>query len=433
MVKKNAVGSFLIKLFAILIDFLKVPVLLLYMDAETYGVFLTISSIISWTHQFDFGLGAGLRFKLTKALSLNDTERGRALVSTAYISMSTVMLLVFLAFAPVIPRLDWVSILNTSKVSGTELATCVYLVLGIFLVQFVLELISIVFQSYQKAAFASAFKPIANVVMLLTFIGLTFFSHNSLTLACLAMTLPIVVVLLGFSIYYYHTRFHAIRPSLSYFRKGCIKDIYSLGLKFFIGQLSSLFVFQTATFLLSHYTNPTEAAVYSTAWMFFGFIVVFNQMVTTPLIAAITEAHTKGDSPWIRRAFKKISLYSLSLSGLSLFILAVSHIFFDIWLGDKLYIPWDLSIVMTIYFICNIWISPYQNFLTGVGKYQAQMYLSIVKIFVFLPVAIFMIKSMGAVGLILAILCVNTIPNLLLGIYQYYLIINHRAVGIWNK
>ena len=144
LVKRNAVGSLLIKFFSMFIDFAKVPILLSYLDSEHYGVYITIASIIYWSHNFDFGLGAGLRYNLTKTLSLGDTERGKRLVSTAYISMGAIMGIVFICAVPVFCFLDWNNILNCSVVSSSELLYSVILVLAAYLIQFVLELLSYV-------------------------------------------------------------------------------------------------------------------------------------------------------------------------------------------------------------------------------------------------------------------------------------------------
>ena len=102
MMVKNAAGSFVIKLGSMVIDFIKVPIYLSFLDSAHYGVYLTIASIVAWTHQFDFGLGTGLRYKLTQAISLGNEERGKQLVSTAYISMSAIMLLLLLVGIPII-------------------------------------------------------------------------------------------------------------------------------------------------------------------------------------------------------------------------------------------------------------------------------------------------------------------------------------------
>ncbi len=433
MVVKNAAGSFIIKAGSMIIDFIKVPIYLTFLDSAHYGVYLTIASIVAWTHQFDFGLGTGLRYKLTQAISLGNEERGKQLVSTAYISMSAIMLLLLLIGIPIFLCLDWSSILNCDFIDAKTLVLCVVMVLAVFVVQFVLELISVVLQADQKAAVSTVFKPLANLLSVVAILALIPFHHNSLILACLALTIPIVVVLFIANVYFFHKRYHRIAPSFKDFRRDCIKDIYSLGLKYFTSQLSSLIVFSTASFLLSHYVAPTEATVYNTAWAYFGIIVAFNAMVLQPLVSAVTDAYVKKEMVWVKNIFKKIRLYSTGLSVIELLLLVISPFIFKIWLGERLTIPLDLSIAMTIYFIFNVWVTPYSNFVGGVGKMNISVILSIAKLVVFFPIAIAMIKLWGSVGLIVTILTVNTLPNLFIGALQYSKIINNKAKGIWNK
>lgn len=433
IVVRNAAGSFGIKALSMVIDFAKVPILLSFLDSSHYGVYITIASIVAWTHQFDFGLGSGLRYKLTEAISKQDEERGRQLVSTAYISIATIMLMVLLICIPIILCLDWANILNCNFIDASELVLCVCLVLAVFVVQFVLELISVVLQSDQRSAISNIFKPLANLLTVVTVLILCRYAHNSLLLACLAMTLPIVIVLFIANTWLFARRYKRIAPSFKDFRRERIRDIYSLGLKYFTGQFSSLIVFSTASFLLSHFVNPVEAAVYNTAWTYFGMVVMFNSMVLTPLVAAVTDAFVKGEDKWIANIYKKINIYSWMLTVASLCLLAVSQIAFHLWVGEKIIVPWGLSIVMTAYFICNIWVTPYKNFLGGVGKMNVSVIISFCKMALFFPVAIALIKLWQSTGLIIAILVVNTLPNMVFGIYQYYLVINHKAKGIWNK
>lgn len=433
IVVKNAAGSLAIKAVAMAIDFAKVPVLLSFLDSSHYGVYITIASIVAWTHQFDFGLGSGLRYNLTEAISTKNEERGKQLVSTAYISMAAIMLAVLFICLPIIINLNWSNILNCGFIGPSELVLCVCMVLAVFVVQFVLELISVVLQSNQRAAISNLFKPLANLLTVITVLVLRQYTHNSLFLACIAMTIPIVVVLFIANVFLFAKRYKTIAPSFKCFRRECLHDIYSLGLKYFAGQFSSLIVFSTASFLLSHYVNPSEATVYNTAWTYFGIVVTFNSMILTPLVAAVTDAFVKGEDSWLENIYHKIRIYSWTLTVCSLGLLAVSQFAFHLWVGEKVVIPWLLSIIMTIYFICNIWVTPYKNFLSGVGKLNISVVISFFKIILFFPVAITFIKMWQSIGLVLAILLVNTMPNMVFGLYQYKLIISHKAKGIWNR
>ena len=112
ILKRNAFGALLIKFFSLIVDFAKVPILLTYLDSERYGVYVTIAAIVYWSHNFDFGMGAGLRYQLTTSLSLGDYTRGKRLVSTAYISLALILLGVFSISLPICTVLDWSKILN---------------------------------------------------------------------------------------------------------------------------------------------------------------------------------------------------------------------------------------------------------------------------------------------------------------------------------
>lgn len=433
IVKRNAIGAIIIKIFAMIVDFAKVPLLLSYLDSERYGIYVTIASIVYWTHNFDFGLGTGLRYKLTHAISLGDSQYGRQLVSTAYYSLSVIMFLSLLILVPICFCVDWNSLLNTNIIDCSELAICVVVVLIVFVLQFILELITYILQAFQKAALSTIFKPLANFVTLIVIVVLKFFTANSLLLVCMAMTIPVVVILFICNLYLFAKSFKQVSPKVSYFRKACLGDIYSLGFKFFVGQLSSLVVFQTASFLISHYINPIEAAVYNSAFTYFGLILIFNGMAQTPLCAAITDAYVKQDYSWLKNCMRKMKYLSFTFSIAALVMLAISPVFFNIWLNGKLEIPLSLSCVLVFYFILNIWSNPYINFISGVGKLSATMYLSIAKILLFFPVAIFMVKLCGSIGLVLSIICVNTIPNILLGVYQTHLLLRKRDYGLFSK
>lgn len=433
IVKKNAVASLLIKLISMLVDFAKVPILLSYLDSERYGLYLTIASIVYWAHNFDFGLGTGLRYKLTSAISQDNYKYGKQLVSTAYLSMSAIMLGLLLVLLPVISFLDWNYILNTQLVGSTELILCVSIVLSVFVIQFILELITYVLQAYQRAAFASVFKPLSNLVTLICVLLLKFTTTCSLLYACVAMTVPIVAILLICNIYIYKHKFKEVKPSIDSYHKCCLKDIYSLGLKFFVSQSANLVVFQTASFLIAHYVNPSEAASYNTAFTYFGIIVVFNTMMILPLTAAVTDAYTKGDYLWISYTMAKINKVSVLLTLLSIILLAISPLVFKIWIGDRLTISWILRISMTIYFILNIWTTPYSSFISGVGKMNIAMAAAIFKIILYLPVSIVLVKFLGTNGIMLSIIFINTLPNNILYHIQYNKVMNKTATGIWNK
>ena len=64
---------------SILIAFLLVPLSISYLGNEKYGLWLTIYSFIGWFNFFDFGIGHGLRNKLTEAWATKNINLAKML------------------------------------------------------------------------------------------------------------------------------------------------------------------------------------------------------------------------------------------------------------------------------------------------------------------------------------------------------------------
>ena len=67
------------------------------------------------------------------------------------------------------------------------------------------------------------------------------------------------------------------------------------------------------------------------------------------------------------------------------------------------------------------------------GKLNLGLRIALFKILAFLPVAIFFVNHFGAKGLVLALIVINSLPNMIFNIIQYKKIINKTAKGIWNQ
>lgn len=433
LLKKNAIYMVFIKVFSMLIEFVKVPLVLSYLDNEVYGVWLTIVSIVLWAQNFDLGVSSGLKYKFTEFLAKGDKQGAQSIVSTAYLSFGMLLLMAFALLTPVVFCLDWNSLLNVSSIPLVELCWTVFIVLTLFFVQMFCEQISNLLQAYQKAAIADTFKPLANVFSLVLIVLLRFYTQNSLLYASIAMAAPYVLMLIGINIYLFATHFKEYAPSVKCFDKRYFRDIYALGLKYFVAQLASYVVFSSGNFLISHYLSPEDVSVYSTARTYFGLIILFNNVILIPTTTAITDAYAKNDYSWLKenmcRLVKLASLFSAGV--VAMFFL--SFWFVPWWTGERISIPLDLSIMLSLYAICNLYSMRYATFVAGAGKMAVSAIVNAAKIVVFIPIAIFALQKLGMSGMVWAIIIVNTLPNYIFGWIQTRKIMSGRASGIWNK
>ncbi|MFI3262642.1 MAG: oligosaccharide flippase family protein [Rikenellaceae bacterium] len=433
--KKNVFWSFIIKGVSILLGLIKVPILLSYLNPDKYGVWLTVSSIVMWVSYFDLGLGHGLRNKLAEALANNDKAKADGLISTAYIAMSLIMILVIVILSPIVLNIDWNNLLNidVSSISAVELKHTVLLTLIMFCFRFIFQLISIMLKAIQKSAISDAFFPIGSIISLVLILLLKYLHPNSLLLASASISVVSVIVLFVANFIFFNKYFSEYKLRFNKFSKVYFKDIFSLGGKFFIGQICSLILFSSQNLIISKMIGPQEVTVFNITRTYFNLPLMFFTLILTPYWSAITEAYVKGEILWIKTNMRKLLNVSILFSFGLIVMLLLSKFAFKIWVGDSVQIPSMLSLIFVIYNVFILFDTPFTYFLNGVGKLNITVVKDIVKIILFIPTAIGFINIFSTVGLLLALFIINIIPNIILDIIQYRKIISGTARGVWNK
>jgi len=155
LAKKNIAISFLIKGGSILIGLVLVPMTINYVSPKEYGIWLTLSSIISWLSFFDMGLGNGLKNKLAESNALQQNKQSKIYVSTTYAILSIISVLLFLMFLCINPFLNWELILNIPNYKGESLNVVAIAVVGLFCTSFVIQLINTILMANHKTAISS--------------------------------------------------------------------------------------------------------------------------------------------------------------------------------------------------------------------------------------------------------------------------------------
>ena len=141
LLKKNIYFSFLIKGFSISISFLLVPLTLNYLSAYEFGVWITLSSILTWINYFDIGLGNGLRNRLAESMAIGDEKLGQIYISTTFFILSVIITVIFLLFIALQPFLNWDKILNVDPTKVANLNSVITISFALFCTSFLFKLI----------------------------------------------------------------------------------------------------------------------------------------------------------------------------------------------------------------------------------------------------------------------------------------------------
>ncbi len=396
LVKKNILQTFLVRVISIPISFILLPLTMNYVDRESYGVWITLSSMVAWMGFFDIGINNGLRNKLTESIAEGDYLLSRKYVSTTYAILSIISIVILGLFLIINLFIDWPYVLNTSPFLEKELSEVAIIVFVYFCVKFVLSTVNTILMSCQLAAQASLRGFIEQLSSLLVILYLTNYTTGSLKNLAMGLCVAPLVVLLFFNFNLFKGKFKHISPSLRFVDFTISRDLMGIGFKFFVIQIAGIVQFQTANFIIIHSFGPVEVTTYNIVFKYFSILTMLMAVLMTPIWSAVTDAFTKGDYSWIISTEKKFRKVALVLIGLGGFMLLSSQYLFNIWLGEgKIEVSFLLSFWMFLFTSISLFGSIYSAILNGVSALNIQFKASIVSPIVFMLSSYYLIDFLG--------------------------------------
>jgi Na+-driven multidrug efflux pump len=430
--KKNIIASFLIKGISIAISIVLVPLTITYINSSRYGVWLTLSSIISWLSFFDIGFGNGLRNKFAEALAENKTELARIYVSTTYAILSLIVGVVILIFFIINPFIDWAYMLNSPSSMKSELNILAIIVFVFFCLRFIFQLLATVLTANQEPAKASLLELLGSAFSLTIIYILTKTTSGNLIYLGTVLSFTPVLVLVISSFWFYRGNYKRFAPSLKFVKFKYARNLMSLGLKFFIIQIAALILFDTNNFIIIHLFGSKDVTTYNVSFKLFSVVTMAFSIIVTPLWSAFTDAYAKNDLIWIRTTISTMKKIWLLLSILTAILLISSPWIFKLWLGDKVHVPFALSVAMSSYVVVYIWQTFHVFFLNGIGKVKLQLYMVVFSSIINIPMAIFLGKKFGLFGITITSTLLFSIMGIIFSI-QTSKILNNTATKIWDK
>lgn len=425
-VRKNLAGILVVKIISVVINFLLVPIIISYIDVASYGIWLTLTSLIAWIGFFDIGLSNGLRNKFVEALVDNDVNRAKMYVSTTYALLTIIVVPIWFVLLVINCFLDWNKLLNLSGSIEANLNLVVAIILSYFCIQFILKSLNAILLADRKPAQAAAID-MAGQLLVLFFLYLIVKMNTSGSLVELSLVLGIIptVVLIACNIGYFSQSYKAYRPSIRFIDFSCGRELLSLGFKFFFIQIAVVVIFQTSNILITRIFGAEEVAAYNIAFKYFSVITMVSTMFMAPLWSYFTEAYLNKDYLWIINQIKKMLYLWLLLLFLSLGMLYFSPYFYKLWVGDSVFVNMQLSLVVMIYSVLSALGGVFINFLNGIGKIRMQMYIITFFALIYIPLALYLSSILGVIGIVLATILCNSYGVTIAPI-QCYKILNSK-------
>lgn len=415
------------------ISFLYVPILIHQLDTVNYGIWLTLTSIVSWCSFLDIGLGHGLRNLLAEAIAKNEKNIMKNLVGTSYAILTGIILILIPIILISFPLFDWAKILNAPSSMSKELLYLAIIVIICFFIQFVLNLINSILFAIQKPAQSSFITFISQLVafIIVYILSLQNKSYSLVTYGSIISLIPIFITLI-YTIYLFKTKLNFLSFSYKNINFSLAPQLFNLGIKFFFIQLTAIILFQTNNLILTHVTGPEKVTDFNISYKYIGIISMIFTIIVTPIWSATTEAFHKQDYQWIKNTIKTLRKIFLLISLVGIILALSSKFVYNIWLGNAVQVDYGVQFLILVYFIANMWCGIHCNILNGIGKVKLQFIITATEALIHLPLAILLGKIFGIYG-VLTSMFLMTFINTIWEPIQINKILNKKAKGIWNS
>ena len=432
MLRNNILLSGVLKAISLCTSFLIVPITLSYLENESYGIWLTLSSMAYWISAFDIGLGNGMRNYLTEAISQGDMKAGRIYISSTFLLLSVIALLIVLVAGPLIFLLDVSSILNTHCIDNQHLQFVVMVALILTSVNFVVKNIGFIYVAMQKYAVNDLLIVGGNVLALFMVYILTKTTQGNLLYVVAAfMAMPVAIYILGGIPLF--IRYPELRPSLKSVDMGFSRGVIKKSLGFFVIQISScLVIFGGSNLFISHYCGPDSVTTYNIAYKYFNLLTIGYTIIIAPMWNAYTDARVKNDWHWISKTFKRAMLIWVLTVLAGGAMLLGANLFFHLWVGDTVLVPWTVSAAVLAYVTFFNLNNCVTYLLNGLNTILVQIYTSIIATLAYLTFVALCGKSWSIEGFVICMASCYAVMSLV-HLYQCRLIINQKATGIWSR
>ena len=434
IIKKNIVQSSGFKVASIIISLLVVPITIDYVNAEQYGIWLTLSSIVHWISYFDLGLGHGLRNKFAEAKAKENYGLASKYISTSYAVFGLIFVSLFVIFFIVNHFLHWDSLLHIHQVSNDVLGRLMVIIVGFFCLTMILKVINSLLLGDQRTSFSSGIAVTDQFFALLVIFILSKTAASNIEyLAYASYGVPCVVLSL-ITVFLFSRKglYHKYKPSFRNVDFSLTKNLLGLGVKFFVVQVSLLVIFQFVNIILSRNCGQLAVTQYNLSFRYFNMLHMAEVIVLTPLWSAFTDAYTKQDFTWMKSIYGKLNKFTLLFIPVLVLMVIIAPLFFKIWLHDSVEVPFYLHICMSIYIFAMLYASLHMYLLNGIGKVNIQLYVYVFFAVISIPLMNVLSKEMSIYGILLVLTCVYSVQAIV-GRIQIKRLLDHTATGIWNK
>jgi len=395
-----------------LVGLLSVPLVVGYLGKDLYGVWLTLSSTLSWISLANLGAPQGLQNALASALARDDSKAARILVSTALAGagLLAVILLVLATAAGYV--VNWVRVFNLPHHSADhDVISAICLSLLLTALNVPLNSFRVVYLAHQHGYLASGFDA-ARLTVSLVFLFIAIHVRAGMDGIVLAMYGTTLFVTIFSLIWMFWRRYPELRPSFHLIQFRSLRVIAKTSTSVFGIAVIVMLISTAGNFILTQTAGPAEVPAFALPAMVFALARGIGASVSGSPGPAYTEAAARGEWQWIRTARRRIRRVVGSVMALFVIGMVIAGPWMiDVWSRGEVHTSRILIFLLGLHSALWITFGGESTIINNVDMAHRLVTPALLEAVLFVGGAIALAPGYGGVGIAAAMLVAFTCTN----------------------
>lgn len=352
-----AVGSMAARGVTALATLISVPLTVNYLGAERYGMWMTISSLITILSFADLGIGNGLVNSISEAEGRGDRTLATKYVSSSFFILLGVCALILTLYFLISGLIAWPKVFNVqSELAIVELRPALAIFTICFALNIPLGVVEKLQTGYQEGFINSIWQGVGS---LLSLTGVLVAIHLEAGLPWLVIAMagaPVLTTMVNALVQFWYLR-PWLRPHWRHFEWETSRRLTSLGAVFLVLQVLAIAGMASDNFIVAQLYGAAAVASYAVVQKMFSLALIPHYLVA-PLWPAFGEALARRDYAWAERTlYRSILLGCLFEVALVLPLLIWGRGIVAFWLNPGL-VP---GYLLLLGFSCDAILGAYRS------------------------------------------------------------------------
>ncbi len=397
----SAVSALAGKGVAVLVGLMMVPLSLAHLGIERYGIWVTISSLLTWLSIADLGLANGITNVLSTAYASDSRDRARQYISTAFWMLVGLTVLLIMVLLPLVSLIDWTMIFRVQTPNAAqETPHAVMLALLITVLGLPLSVVEKALNANQEGHWANLWQLFTTGASLFGLMAVITM-HGGMPSMVLGMSGSVLLVRVVSAVWLFGRHKPWLRPTWRDFDRSAASQLLSVGSGFFVLQLVVLVLMQSDNLIIARFLGSSEVPAYSVTFRLFSYVVSIQQIILTPLWPAYAEAAARNDWPWVTRTFKKVFVLSMTcFAAIVLVLIFTARDIVYAWTNGAILPPMDIVILMSVWSLMSLWGNTFAILQNALGRIRIQTVAGVCMAIINITLSIILVQQIGVVGVI---------------------------------